>query len=161
MNLDANCSSLSKRFLLQDKFQTQPFSVQDPISATLKLLWEETLNNSGNWSLRGIPSSPQGSSQKRNWSPLPNFQQIWLAAADILWCWVVALKSAHQEENECFGGPRPNPLQPLYLDTRILFQSWSAWWNNNHFHLKRRALLRVLISLIPRPPFVFRSFQCV
>ncbi|KAH1242243.1 hypothetical protein GmHk_07G019613 [Glycine max] len=64
----------------------------------------------------------------------------------------MALKSAHQVEKYCFRGPYSNPLQPLYIEIRILVQSWSGWWNISHFHLNNRALLRLGRSLIPNPP---------
>ncbi|KAH1193722.1 hypothetical protein GmHk_19G054701 [Glycine max] len=73
----------------------------------------------------------------------------------------MALKSAHQVEKYCFRGPYSNPLQPLYIEIRILVQSWSGWWNISHFHLNNRALLRLGRSLIPNPPICLGEQHCL
>ena len=130
--------SLWNRYLLQENFHSQPDSPKIPMLATVFNFWDDIWYNFGYLSLRVIPSPTQESSQNRIWSPLPSFQRNWLLTATMLLWWIIDLKSDHQEEKICLGGPSSKPLQPLYFEVSILLHRWSCCWNINHFHLIRR-----------------------
>ncbi|KAG5080297.1 hypothetical protein GYH30_004230 [Glycine max] len=68
---------------------------------------------------------------------------------------LVFFKSLHQVDSLAALASSSKPLHPPYLDSNTLAQSSPWFCKRCHFHLPSKAMLKVLMSLIPSPPLSF------
>ena len=96
------------------------------------------------------------SSQNLILSPPPtfHFNPVWIT---VPWCewWRALFKSLHQIDSGPTLPVSSILLHPPYLDSNTLVHNFPWCCKRCHFHLSRRAILKVLMSLMPSPPFSF------
>ena len=98
----------------------------------------------------------QRSSQNLILSPHPTFQSIVDRSKTCTsYSWMADLKSCHHMDSLVADVPSSRALHPPYFEFRILTQRSSCCCIKFHLHFPSKALLKVLISFIPRPPLSF------
>ena len=126
--LTAKSTSLSKKFLLQVKCHSHPWSVWWPIWLIEWCYCSEMGYNLGYFSANETSWLIHLSSQKLILWPAPTFQlkPSWMLLPWYVWQ-TTLFKSLHHNDWLAALSPSSNPLQPPYLGSTILIQR-SCWY---------------------------------
>lgn len=117
--------------------------------------WHEIWYNLGYFVINGISVPIQQSSQNLILSPRPTLHVVSFLSTLFDCCWWIITRSFHHEDSLLPLLPSSRVLHPPYLESSILAHGSPCCWKRSHRHFPSNAVLKVLMSFIPRPPLSF------
>lgn len=118
--------------------------------------WQDIWYSLGYFLINVSPSPTHLSSQNLILSPHPTFHIVsfWSTLFNWFSC-VTSIRSCHHIDSLLARLASANARHPPYFDSNILTHNSEFYCSMFHLHFPSNALLNILISFIPKPPFSF------